>query len=443
MLQSADSQNIVVVDTIIIAGKHSTHEKIIFREIPFSPGDTINTDDTAKLALQAEQNLVNTSLFHFASVRFCDSGQVVVSVTERWYIWPVPFFNIEERNFNVWLRDMSLEKVTYGIYMYHENFRGRKEHLKLLFKSGYNQLYALSYSNTSLDKEQNWGISIAGGFEASHTATTSILTYEPQSTVLQDRYAYAGAFCSMSVSRRVGFFLNHKFSVLFESTHFDDSLFQINSDWVPVGDWSRISLNYQFRADHRNFKSYPVSGWYADLELGARNVIGLSSINETKWFLKSTSRKYFKLTNRWMAATGATAHFSIPAKTFFANASFLGYGNDFVRGYEYKVIPVTHFLIHRNNVKFALLPQKIFKLPLIKSSKFNQVPLAAFVNIFFDQGWSTKSETGVSIPLAGQWLAGYGIGLDFVTYYDKVFRIEFTLNRHNEKGVFLHFTAPV
>ena len=39
-------------------------------------------------------------------------------------------------------------------------------------------------------------------------------------------------------------------------------------------------------------------------------------------------------------------------------------------------------------------------------------------------------------------LWGNGISIDYVTYYDKLLRIEFSANHLGEKGVFLHFSNP-
>jgi hypothetical protein len=46
-------------------------------------------------------------------------------------------------------------------------------------------------------------------------------------------------------------------------------------------------------------------------------------------------------------------------------------------------------------------------------------------------------------PLANTWQFGYGIGLDYVTYYNLVFSVEYSLNRMGESGLFLHFAAPI
>lgn len=40
-------------------------------------------------------------------------------------------------------------------------------------------------------------------------------------------------------------------------------------------------------------------------------------------------------------------------------------------------------------------------------------------------------------------LYGTGVGIDFVTYYDKVLRVEYGINGLGESGLFLHLVAPI
>ncbi|MCL4855949.1 MAG: hypothetical protein KJZ55_01535 [Flavobacteriales bacterium] len=42
-----------------------------------------------------------------------------------------------------------------------------------------------------------------------------------------------------------------------------------------------------------------------------------------------------------------------------------------------------------------------------------------------------------------QWMTGTGFSIDLATYYDVVFRFEYSINNLNEKGLFIHFVAPL
>jgi hypothetical protein len=57
-------------------------------------------------------------------------------------------------------------------------------------------------------------------------------------------------------------------------------------------------------------------------------------------------------------------------------------------------------------------------------------------------GGVRDTQTDEDNTLSNSLLWGKGISLDYVTYYDKLLRIEFSVNRLGEKGVFLHFSNP-
>ena len=44
--------------------------------------------------------------------------------------------------------------------------------------------------------------------------------------------------------------------------------------------------------------------------------------------------------------------------------------------------------------------------------------------------------------LPNSFLWSQGISIDYLTYYDKLLRIEFSINHLGEKGLFLHFSNP-
>lgn len=440
---ASEVDSVYVVKSIFCEGNKVTNEKVILRELPFEVNDSIRFADTTQLIEQAEHNLVNTSLFHFATVVFNPDGQVNIQVTERWYIWPSPFLAIEERNFNVWLREMSMEKVTYGLYASHENFRGRRETLKILFKSGYNQMYGFSYQNPRIDKKQNWGIAFSVGFEGSHSNIVSVENHEPIGIKLNNEFAYSGIFTSLSINRRIGLYQTHNLKIAFDRTHFADSLLINFPQFAPGNFRSGISFNYICKFDRRDYKSYPLNGWYADIELNWYGAIPIGGNNSKLLYAKSHLRSYFKLANRFYFATGAVLLGTIKSNPYFLSTRFMGYDNDFCRGFGYQVIPAKHFAIHRNNLKYVILKQKKIHLPLIRTTRFNTVPLAFYANAFFDQAFSEKGNFATENTLSGKYLSGWGIGIDMVTYYDKVFRIEFTMNRFHEKGIFLQFTAPI
>jgi len=45
--------------------------------------------------------------------------------------------------------------------------------------------------------------------------------------------------------------------------------------------------------------------------------------------------------------------------------------------------------------------------------------------------------------LSNKFIFGGGLGIDFVTYYDAVLRLEYSVNSEKEFGFFIHFKADI
>ena len=66
-----------------------------------------------------------------------------------------------------------------------------------------------------------------------------------------------------------------------------------------------------------------------------------------------------------------------------------------------------------------------------------------YLNIFSDIAYVEDNQFQLNNSLSNELLFGSGIGLDLVTYYDKVLRLEYSMNKMKETGFFVHFIAPI
>ena len=114
------SQNLIIKN-IFIEGLKTTKENTLLRELNFQEGDTINIKDLESIIEENKSNLLNQWLFNFVEFnpiiqkKYID---ILIKVTERWYIWPYPIFEIGERNFNVFWD--TLRPVSYTHLRAHE-----------------------------------------------------------------------------------------------------------------------------------------------------------------------------------------------------------------------------------------------------------------------------------------------------------------------------------
>lgn len=444
--------SIVVIDSVFLKGNKVTKDKIVTRELLFWSGDTLPGVVLQDVMERSRENLLNTALFNFVTIDALPSSKpahinVEVSMIERWYIWPFPIFELSDRNFNAWLESGDLSRVSYGAFVTWENFRGRKETLKFRLRFGYNEQYDLYYKIPYINKKKTLGIGMGTGVSFNHetsykTENNKLLYYKDE-----DSYVKKETFGYLQLLYRKGIYNTQKFEISYSQHEFDDTLLLLNPGFslAGVGLVRFFSLYYEFRSDHRDFKAYPLTGYYFDagIEKIGLGIFGDSPVDILQFM--STFRKYWQLDKRWYFAFGLNGKFSNKYRQPYFLTRGLGYGRNFVRSYEYYVIDGQNFGLLKTNLKFAILPTRVFNIGFISSEKFNKVHVAVYANLFADLGFADNPYPNPASNnfLQNSLLAGYGLGLDFVTYYDVVFRTEFSVNRMGEYGFFLHFMAPI
>jgi hypothetical protein len=158
--------------------------------------------------------------------------------------------------------------------------------------------------------------------------------------------------------------------------------------------------------------------------------------------IESWMKKYWQLTNRVYYAAAIKAKTTTYYKQPYYLQRGLGYG-DYIRGYEYYVIDGQHFGLLKSGIKYQLVKPQKQKLGFIPTEKFNTFHYAFYAELFSDAGYVIDERNALINPMANEFQYSSGIGLHFVTYYDWVLRVEYSVNKLKEGGVFLHFSAPL
>lgn len=442
---------LLIVGDIELIGNKVTKDPIIFREITFKVGDTIGANLFRQKLLYSQQNLMNTSLFNFVEINDTVINQqhfnvveVLFKFTERWYIWPLPIFELAERNLSVWLQDMDFSRVNYGLFLDWDNFRGRREQLKLIFQFGYDEKLGFRYNIPYIDKKQTFGVDFGFNRTNNHEVTYATENNEVQRIKLEGEYVHKFYNAFFAVYNRPDIYQSHYFETSYNDHIYHDTVFQLNPDFYRQGTnrAQYIKLSYKFMNDHRDFKPYPLKGYYFDILI---EKIGLAIFNNNPINLynaKVNARKYWTFNRRFYFAGGFTARLGTSGyHPYFVNNG-VGYGRDFVRGYEYYVIDGQNYSLLKTDFKFAIIPQRTSVIKFIPTEKFNKVPWAIYLSLFNDFGYvSGNGDKGNSLQNSVMW--GYGAGINLVTYYDIVLRLEYSFNQLGEGGFFVHFMASI
>ncbi len=441
-----DENKNYLISEITFFGNKITRKPIIYRELTFSKGDSISINKLKLQVIKSQENLMNTFLFNEARIEFAILSekeiQIYVFFKERWYTWPVPLFEVIDRNFNEWWQTKKFSRTIYGGALVRNNFRGRNEVLQLALREGYAEKSSLYYAIPYIDKDQNVGITINAIYSRNHeiafrTFSNKLEYYSDPNTMIRKEFA-AGLRCT----RRNGFYLNHAFSVDYKIDFITDTVAQMNPSYFLNQHTKQQYINfmYSFVDDHRDNKAYPLKGYVFDFEADKtgffKNDIDLISLKSSiHHYLPLTKKLYFA----WLLRSRITGH--EPQPYFFQKA--LGYGTEYIRGYEYYVVDGQNYIMAKTNIKYSLLRPFNVRMKFIPFEKFNVVPVALYLNAFSDVGYVRDKYFYQNNPLANTFLIGGGIGLDYVSYYNIVLRFEYCINHLGEKGFFIHFTQPI
>ena len=436
-----------IIKRIDIIGNKTTKEKIILRELSFSIGNSVLVNDTARHKIKSENNLFNTSLFNFSKVNFKDSlGDwiVLITVQERWYIWPEVIVKFQERNFAEWWKNKNLSRVDFGLHLNKMNFLGLNQTLQANSFIGFTESFGFQYKVPYVNKKLKDGFKIAAEYATQNEVFVGIdkdeMVYIKNDSIpIQSSLKF-----QLEYFRRTGFYQTQFLNARFIKLKGWDILSPLSENYFGSikSSLQFINLSYRYKFDKRFSQNYPLNGYFFDFQI---DQFGLGSVDKSDIFvtrLLSSYRKYWKINHLYFFAAGAYLNHYLNKKTPFYLQGGLGF-NNYIRGYEPFIIYGKTTGLLKTNFKTKLLKTKDFTIPLIKKiKKFSKIHFAMYWNCYLDMGY-VHLKNPLNNNLNNQFLIGGGSGIDWVTYYDIVIRTEYSLNQFGQTNVNISFVSPL
>jgi outer membrane protein assembly factor BamA len=441
------------VGTIVLQGNSITKKYIIYREIPFTTGSSMSTGSILSRLEEARLNLLNTQLFLevLPSIVSWDNRTIdfLFVVKERWYIFPVPYFKLIDRNPNQWLieQNASLERVNYGLKFNWENVSGRRDKLRFNYVNGYSRQFILYYEQPYADPTLQHGF-LAGAFysqtrQMAYATDSNKQVFYPAANNTIDGFVNTSLRIEAGYSFRKG--VNHRHSVrlAWVSEKIPDTINTIiennyNKGYLPYFSDGRSTQNfaelyYSYQYYNVNNIPYPWKGFAFSGDFTQRG-LGLKGMN--LWQAKAKAGQYLELNKKTSLSLMGMAIIKLPFRQPMYNLQALGYGDFYLRGLEYYVIDGVMAGIFKATLRRELLEVRVPTF-FIKNEKYKKIPFKIVAKIYGDAG-------GVHLPhftnsvLSNKLIYTYGAGMDLLSYYDFVARFEYSFNQLGQKGLFLH-----
>ena len=433
------------VGTIIFAGNAVTKDRILRAELDFHEGDTLTLADLPARLETNRRRLFNLQLFHAVVVQAsCAGGRllIVFGVQERWYTFPVPILSLADRNLRSWLdRSDRWRRVDYGVHLVRSNFRGRNEQLIANLQLGFNRKYELFYEAPGLGRYRRLGLGVGASYFQSHTVDYATLADRLTPFRADDGFPIQRFYVTGGLRFRHTVQFLTALNVSYHREQISDSVNYHNPTYY-LGRTQReyLDLNLASTRNQRNTFAYPLTGKYAQAALTHRVFLDGTTPSITTIHLNYT--RYLALGRQFYYSVGLTGQARLTRQLAYADSRALGY-DDLVRGYDQYVIDGRHYALLQQGVSYPLLRPQPIRLQAIDNPKVNTIPLALYLNIFADAGYVVAPHPLPQNRLPNQLLSAIGLGLHLVTYYDRVFTAEYTLNGLGQTGYFFRAEFPI
>lgn len=443
----------VVVRKIIIEGNKKTRSDVILREITFGVGDSISKATLSDALTESELLLLNTGLFVEVKILFknwvgsTDEVDLQILVKETLYIYPIPIFELADRNFNVWWVDQkrSLERVNYGVAFAHTNLTGNRDKLELVSKFGYTRNFSLKYDMPYLTKNKKFG----GIFDVAYFQNKEVnyLTEENKQVFYREEnnFVYQRFRGKLGISFRPRLRGLHEFEFRYHQNKLASAIAtDLNPGFFLEGrDFQRFfALQYRYSYDGRNIRYYPLSGFYFSAQL---EKAGLGIMNDRNALtLNLRYDKYFKFSKKWSTSIQTRAKLSIIREQQPYNDNrAIGFDRNDINGYELYIVDGLDLGIIRTSLRYLLLNKAVNFGKLMPIEAFKYMPLKVYFAVNNDFGIANDPFFQTRNSFSNRLLWGRGIGLDLILFYDKVISLEYSWNHLNERGFFVHLNLNV
>jgi outer membrane protein assembly factor BamA len=477
------AQNIYISD-IYISGNKLTRDKIILRELPFKRGMTLSQQELEDQIEKAKQNLLNISLFNYVTITYQPAGSnfitnpdststlknlpketsslqtkdsvsvsaapsdgatsytIMISVEERWYLWPLFDVKLEDRNLSSWVKKMDTKRITYDFGAKMDNLWGLGHKVTVQGSIGYEKGISAYYSNLALNKSRTSYLNFYG-YALFYKNIDYKTEGDKQQRLKSDHLMQKSEGLKATYIYRPGIRTRHSLSLEYGFSYIRDSVLIANPQyWGVDSRYNRkFILTYSYSLDQRNYIFYPTTGYYIGT---SATLTESNNFDFVHWNVSADLQYYKQISDRWFWGSTLKLSTSMMSNASYINDQAIGYENVSLTGYDLYVIDGQHYFTHNNTIRYCILPTKIVQLHILKGwKKINKPHFTIYGTVKFDTGYVWQDHHRENNSLSNTFLFGTGVGIDILTYYDIVVNVGYAINRKGTGGFTFGFKAPI
>lgn len=418
---------------LYISGNRITKPSVIRREVTLLPEVRYDSSSYAQELSEIRNRLINLGIFNEVNLEAV-RDTLFIRIRDRNPIFGYPRFALADRNFNQWWDTRDFARSVYGLWAIWRNVGGWNHRLVMQLLHGYTEMVDLNYRTPFLRTYHAWSFGARAQFTANHEVWFRTEQNRLQFLKVGQGWGQTQWQFAALAAYRPKLYTWAEVEPGWQHFRVADTVVKpgANSNYLkngaPVQDAAWLAL--RLVRDHRVRRDYPVDGSLLRAEVRPMRIMSAQDGKNHLW-LSARYARYIPV-SRAVLVLGAFGRYATGALPY-VYARAMGYGADYVRGYEPYVADGNGYVLFKTALRYPLwFDHHLHPEKLVPNKLLRDVPASVWLNVFADAGRVLRPIVLPGNELAQSWMAGMGLGLDVLAFYDRMVRFEISLGLNNK-----------
>ncbi|HWA06577.1 MAG TPA: BamA/TamA family outer membrane protein, partial [Ignavibacteria bacterium] len=398
----------------------TTKDDIILREMHLKKGSKFTLKEYSEDLL----SIYNLALFTKVDIIPVPVGEkeiaLNVDVKERWYILPLPNAGIEEGEW---------KKIWLSMNLRWDNFRGRNERLNAGFRIFYNPSVSLSYFVPWIGEKLHLFMGIGGAWQRQRNRSLTAVGRESGSNTIaynDSNYENVQYKAELTIGRYFGkhfsVFTEYKFNHLRVSQYAPGRT--VSDDGVD----RYITLGAGVSWDSRDINEYATKGLLFRTMYERYGFLD-EEVNFGRFILENQSFIPLPLTKSYYITLASKLYTSLAMGAIIPvyNHEYLGYSEDYVRGWKGKAYEGDDIFTVYNELRIPVIKPRYIRgkdmvivkdIPIVKNLDIRH---GLYFTLIYDIGTVWYKDEKISTK---RFYSGAGIGVNIIAPFGYVLRAD-------------------
>ncbi len=408
------------VNNIIVTGNDVTKQEIILREMNLKRGSRF----TLRKYSEDVMNIYNLGLFTKVDIYPIPQAEreitLDVDVKERWYILPLPNAGIEEGEWS---------KIWASLNLRWDNFRGRNESVNLVTRIFYNPSVSARYYVPWVGEKLHLFMGLGGEWKRNRNQSLKAVGRESGTNTIDfheknyENIQYKGEFTlGRYFGKHFAVFTDYRFNYLKVSE------FAPGRTLSPTGIDRYLTLGAGIFYDTRDIIEYATKGVYFKTSYNRYGFID-KEIDFGRYTIENQSFIPLHFTKNYYVtfASKFFTSFAIGAVIPIYNHEYLGYSDDYIRGWKGQAFEGDDVFTLYNEIRIPIISPRYIKgaqmpvvrdIPIVKNLDIRH---GLYLTIIYDIGTVWYKHESINDK---RFLSGAGIGVNVIAPFGYVLRAD-------------------